>query len=152
MFNPLKMNPVEKRLLIGGLANSVIYYGNLYAMNNPAYPAEIKSRLEPHMPRNGEIIGSLAPPAALWVTKKIVKSPTTKEKVGDMTFGSILYGIPNFVHDVVCQTAYQTGVDSKPVAATARISSAMAQVRYTQTITPQPVRMTPSMGKYTIVG
>ena len=119
MFNPLKMLKIgsaEKKMLIGGIASSVVYYGNLYAMNTmPAYPAELKNRLEPHLPRNGEIVGSVVSPATFYVVKKVLKGGE-KEKVGDMFLGSALYSIPNFVHDVVVNSAYQVGIDTRPAA------------------------------------
>jgi len=116
MFNPLKMNPVEKRILLGGLSNSLIYYGNRFAMDTvPGYPQELKNRVEPHMPQNADIITSLAPPAALYMVKKIMKTAGKKEKIGDMAFGATLYGPFQFLHDVVVQSAYVEGVASKPL-------------------------------------
>lgn len=117
MFNPLKMNPIEKRMLLGGLATSMIYYGNHYAMDTVAgYPPELKNRVDPHMPQNADILTSLAPPATLYVAKKIVKTAGKKEKIGDMALGATLYGVPNFLHDVVVQTAYVEGVAARPAA------------------------------------
>jgi len=152
MFNPLKMNPVEKRLLLGGLANGIIYWSNLYAMNTQAaYPVELKNRLDSHLPRNGEIIASVAPPAALWVVKKVAKSGTTKEKLADIGFGAALYGVPNLVHDIAVQTAYQIGVEGRP---TARLPTPAAMSKYitplSQTNAGRPVAVASSLGKYTV--
>jgi len=128
MFNPLKMDPIEKRMLLGGLATSLIYYGNRFAMDTvPGYPQELKNRVEPHMPQNADIITSLAPPATLYVVKKIMKSTDKKEKVGDMAFGATLYGVPNFLHDVVVQSAYVEGVAARPAA---RLPLTMAASKY----------------------
>jgi hypothetical protein len=145
MFNPLKMHPVEKRMLIGGLASSIVYYGNLYAANNVAgYPTDLNQRASPYMPTYTQIVGSVAPPAVLYVAKKVVRSTTTKEKLGDMTLGSVLFAVPNLTHDIVVQTAYQSGVDAKGTSAALR--------------TPLPIRSfgsastiaIPSRSKYTI--
>lgn len=149
MFNPLKMNPIEKRMLLGGLVGSVTYYTNLYAMTYPNYPAQLKDRVEPHMPRNGELIGSVAPPAVLFVTKKIVKNTATKEKVGDMTLGATLFSVPNLTRDIVSQTAYQVGVDSKPPAARLPISQAMSKYAASRQ-TPARVTAPTGISKYAI--
>jgi len=149
MFNPLKMNPVEKRILLGGLSNSLIYWANHFAMDTiPEYPQELKNRVEPHMPQNADIITSLAPPATLYVVKKISKSTDRKEKVGDMAFGATLYGVPNFLHDVVVQTAYQEGIAGRP---TARLPPTMAMTKYAVNNIPIPRTVSvASMGKYRV--
>ena len=121
MFNPLKkmlkIGSAEKKMLIGGIASSVVYYGNLYMMNTmPAYPPELKDRLEPHLPRNGEIVGSVVSPATFYVVKKVLKGASQKETVGDMFLGSALYSIPNLVHDVAVQSAYVEGTNQRPAA------------------------------------
>ena len=149
MFNPLKMNPVEKRILLGGLATSLIYYGNHYAMDTMAeYPQELKNRVDPHIPQNADIITSLAPPATLYVVKKISKTASKKEKVGDMAFGAALYGVPNFLHDVVVQTAYVEGVAGRPAA---RLPPTMAMSKYAVNNVPiqRPVVAAP-LGKYRV--
>lgn len=153
MFNPLKMLKIgsaEKRMLIGGLANSVVYYGNLYMMNtSPIYPAELKNRIDLHLPRNGEIVGSVVSPATFYIVKKALKGASQKETVGDMFLGASLHALPNLVHDVAVQSAYQVGIDSRPAA---RLPAPSAVSRYTapaQTFRPA----TPmGLSKYAITG
>jgi len=149
MFNPLKINAIEKRMLLGGLATSMIYYGNHYAMDTVAgYPPELKSRVDPHMPQNADIITSLAPPATLYVAKKVVKTAGKKEKIGDMALGATLFGVPNFVHDVVVQTAYQEGVAGRPAA---RLPMNMTATKYAVNNVPiaRTVAVAP-LGKYRV--
>ncbi len=108
---------IMKRMVLGGLSNSLIYYGNRFAMDTVAgYPQELKNRVDPHMPQNADIVTSLAPPATLYMVKKIMKTAGKKEKVGDMALGATLFGVPNFLHDVVVQTAYVEGVAGRPAA------------------------------------
>lgn len=150
MFNPLKMLKIgsaEKRMLIGSIASSVAYYGNLYMeRTSPAYPAELKNKLDNHLPSYGEIVGSLAPPATFYVVKKVLKGGE-KEKVGDMFLGSALYSIPNLVHDVVVNSAWQVGLDSRPAARLPTNSVASKYVAPAQTFRPA----TPSgLSKYVI--
>lgn len=152
MFNPLKtlkIGSAEKKMLIGGIASSVVYYGNLYMMNTmPAYPAELKNRLEPHLPRNGEMVGSLIPPATFYVVKKVLKGVSQKETVGDMFLGSALYSIPNLVHDIAVQTAYVEG--AKAVVAPARLSNSSAISKYIAPMQNSRPAATSGLSKYII--
>lgn len=141
---------IMKRMLLGGLSNSLIYYGNHFAMDTvPSYPQELKNRVEPHMPQNADIITSLAPPGTLYLVKKIVKTTGKKEKVGDMAFGATLYGVPNFLHDVVVQTAYMEGVAGRP---TARLPPQMVASKYiaSQNNTSRSVPQASSVSKYVL--
>jgi len=150
MFNPLKMDPIEKRMLIGGLASSIAYYSNMYAADAVPYPIELRNRLDQHLPRNSELIGNIAPPAALYIAKKVVKNPGTKEKLDDMFLGSALYSVPNLMHDVVVQTAYQVGVDTRPPAKLPTLASARSTYTVNST-RPTPARpATSGMSKYAL--
>lgn len=153
MFNPLKtfkIGSAEKRMLIGSIASSVAYYGNLYMeRTSPAYPAELKKQLDKHLPSYGEIVGSLAPPATFYVAKKVLKGGK-KEKVGDMFLGSALYSIPNLVHDVVVNSAWQAGLDSKPAARLSNNSFAVS--RYIAPMQNSVPAAQSGLSKYAITG
>ena len=140
---PIKINPVEKKLLLGGLATSLTFWGNR-AMREfyPQYPAELKSQLEPHLPENGDIISCVAPPLALYAVKKVGKS----EKVADLAFGATLYGFPRILQRTIVVAADTEGIKAKPAA---RFTAPMAQARYTTSV-PQTTRVavTPTVGKY----
>lgn len=142
MFNPMKMLKIgsaEKRMLIGSIASSVVYYGNLYMeRTSPAYPAELKKQLDKHLPSYGEIVGSVVSPATFYIVKKVLKGGE-KEKVGGMFLGSALYSIPNLVHDVVVNSAYQVGLDTRPVARLSNnstISKYVAPIQNSRPATP----------------
>jgi len=146
MFNPLKMNPVEKRLLIGGLVGAFTHMGE-YAMERvvPNYPPELKQPLDPHLPPNGELVTLIAPPVATQVAKRVVRGTDTKEKIGDIGFGMMLYSLPRLVQRIGSETAYQLGVESKPAA---RLTAPTQVARYTQTTTPTRTAVAPTVGKY----
>jgi hypothetical protein len=156
MFNPLKMGSVEKRMLIGGIASGIIYYGNLYALNNvPGYPAQLKAKADSHLTAYGDMLGDVAPPLVLYVAEKVSKSTSTKEKLSDLTLGSALFSAPNLVKTISVQAAYQAGVDTRPAASAGmRISGAASKYMISQPrimpVQMQPVRT--GMGKYQIVG
>ena len=146
-----KEQGIMKRMLLGGLSNSLIYWANMYAMYYvPGYPQELKNRVEPHMPENANILTSLAPPATLFVAKKVVKSTGKKEKVGDMALGATLYGVPNFVHDIVVQTAYVEGVNSRPTARLSPTSAAMSRYTVNSPQYNRPVAAASSLSKYRV--
>jgi len=140
---PIKINPVEKKLLLGGLVTSLAYWGNR-AMREyyPQYPAELKGQLEPHLPPNGDIISCVAPPLGLYAVKKFTKS----EKAADLAFGATLYGFPQVLRKTIATAAWVEGEKAKPAA---RIATPMAQARYTTSV-PQTTRVavTPTVGKY----
>jgi len=146
-MNFLKLSPVEKRLLLGGIASSLIYYGDRVAYEYmPTYPAELKNQLDPHLPPNADIITLVAPPVAFYAVTKVSKSSTTQEKVADLGFGSALYSFPRLVQRIGVYTAWTEGAKARPAA---RFTAPMAQARYTTSI-PQATRVavTPTVGKY----
>jgi hypothetical protein len=157
MWNPLKMGSVEKRMLIAGVTSGIIYYGNLYAVNNVAgYPTQLKDRADSHLTQYGDMLGDVAPPLVLYVAEKVSKNTSMKEKLADMTLGSVLFSGPNLVKTISVQAAYQAGVDTRPAASAGMRMSAAAskyqisQPRVMPTGPMQPVRT--GMGKYQIVG
>jgi primosomal protein N' len=140
MFNPLKMNAVEKRLLIGGLVGAFTHMGE-YTMERvvPNYPPELKQRLDPHLPPNGELVTLIAAPVATQVAKRVVRGTDTKEKIGDIGFGMMLYSLPRLVQRIGSETAYQLGVESKPAA---RLTQTIATSKYGLTATNTNARAT----------
>lgn len=145
MKNPLKMNPVEKRLLLGGIANGLIYWTDEFAKSQTGYPAELNQKLDPHLPDYGQIASSAGPPLALMLVKRFKKNV----KIADIAFGSMLYGIPKLIAKTGVNTAYVEGVKAKPAT---RFFAPATPTRYTLT---QPSNQTmrtvdPSAGKYRI--
>jgi hypothetical protein len=139
-MNPFKISPTEMKVLLGGILNSVIYYGEKAAQATViGWPAELSQRLDPNLPTNGEILATVGPPIALYGTKKLVKSGSTKEKVGDLAFGSALYAFPTLMVEVGSRVAYNQGVVARPAA---RLTQAIPTTRYTQTTMPTPARAT----------
>jgi hypothetical protein len=144
-FDPRKWNPVEKRLLLGGFVGSLSYWTEQLAqIYVPQIPKELKSRLEEHLPTNGELVIGLAPPAALYLVGKVSKSTATKEKLSDLTLGSALYCLPNITHKTVCRVALVEGTKAVP----ARLTAPTPVARYTQTTTPTRTVVAPTVGKY----
>jgi len=145
MKNPLKMNPVEKRLLLGGIANGLIYWTDEFAKSIPGYPAELNQKIDPHLPDYGQIASSAGPPLALMLVKRFKKNV----KIADIAFGSMLYGIPKLVAKTGVNTAYVEGLKARPAA---RFPVATMPTRYA--LTPNQnqniITVAPSGGKYRI--
>ncbi len=141
-----KVGTVEKRLLLGGVANSLTYWANVTAEAYlPQYPPELKDRLEEHLPTNGELIADLAPPAILYVAQKVAKSGTTKEKLGDVGFGAMLYAFPNLMAKTGSRAAYVEGTKVVPAVAVARVPTT-----YKVSAVAPKRTVAPTVGKYRV--
>jgi len=155
MFNPLKMSPDEKQFLIGGLLSSITAYAEKAAeWYVLGYPTELKSQLDPHLPTNGQILSLVAPPVVLKLGERVVKSGTTKERLGKIGFGSILYSVPRLVQQIGSNSAYAEGLKARglfmptPVTVSKYALTAPAtNARATTT------RVAPTVGlsKYTVI-
>ena len=145
MKNPLKMNTVEKRLLLGGIASSLIYHMDDFAKSQVGYPKELNQKLDPHLPDNGQIISSAGPPLALMLASRFKKN----EKIKDLAFGATLYGIPNLVVRTGVNTAYVEGLKARSAA---RFIAPMQNMsKYVaNNSTPHVVVQTSSPSKYVV--
>lgn len=149
MPNILKMGKVEKRLLTGGLVNSLTYWGNkIVEQTWLDYPQELKNRVDAHLPTNGELVADLAPPAIFYLTKKVTKKKDTKEKMGDYGFGATLFAVPNLIAKTGSRALYVEGVAARPAARVAPV----AKTKYA--VTPPAARpaLPKSMSKYIVTG
>jgi hypothetical protein len=127
-------------MLIGGLAGSITFHAERYlSRTQPAYPAELNQKLEPHLPRNGELVTSVAPPAAMWVLAR--RSP----KLTNIRNGSFFYSIPHLIQAVVVNAAYAEGVAARP---TARLAAPIATRYIPSQSSNQVARPAASTGKY----
>lgn len=144
MKNPLKINPVEKRLLLGGIASGLIYWADEFAKSVPGYPAELNQKIDPHLPDYGQIASSAGPPLALMLVKRFKKT----EKIGDIAFGSTLYGIPKLMAKTGVNTAYVEGAKLRPAA---RFTYPAALSKYVAVNSNTPAIMpTQSLSKYAL--
>ena len=142
-LNILKLDSTTKGMLIGGLVGSITFHAERYlSRTQPAYPAELNQKLEPHLPRNGELVSSVAPPAAMWVLAR--RSP----KLTNVRNGSFFYSIPHLIQGVVVNAAYAEGVAARPAArivAPATMSKYIAQPSVNQSARPAS-----SLSKYAL--
>jgi len=142
-LNILKLDSTTKGMLIGGLVGSITFHAERYlSRTQPAYPAELNQKLEPHLPRNGELVSSVAPPVAMWVLAR--RSP----KLTNVRNGSFFYSIPHLIQGVVVNAAYAEGVAARPAArivAPATMSKYIAQPSVNQSARPAS-----SLSKYAL--
>jgi len=147
-MDPLKfIKPYEKKMLLGGIMASMTAYAErALQMYVPDYPIELKQQLDPHLPPNGEIIATAAP-LGLWVPVKIVKSPSTKEKLRDLAFGATLFAAPRLMQRIGVNIANAEGIAARPTAGVRTPTSGTYQVS-TPEIEPQPTPQSKQYGTY----
>jgi hypothetical protein len=144
--NPFKMIDKEtQKMLLGGLVGSLSYYGDLALSEQSWYPAELKGRVIPQLPRNDELLTSIAPPVAMWMIAK------KKPKLKDMATGTMLYSGPHLMQRIVVNAVKPVASTSYPMAFPVMVSAPLPAANK---IYPQPVPVaTPSVpsvaaGKY----
>ena len=141
--NPFKMIDKDtQKMLLGGLVGSLSYYGDLALSEQSWYPAELKGRVIPQLPRNDELLTSVAPPAALWLIAK--KKPKLKE----MAKGAMLYSGPHLMQRIVVNALKPAGTTVAPFTFTMPTpmpASTKIFPQPTPVYTPTP---SASMGKY----
>lgn len=137
----------NKKMLLGGIASSLVYWGNFLAEEQASYPPELKQRIDPHLPLNGDLIAGLAPPLALYSIVKFGK----KQKLRDLAKGSILFSLPHMTARTIVQSAWQVGLDSKPPPA-ARLPTNSAVSRYIAPIQNSRPAAPSGLSKYAITG
>ena len=103
----------NKQLLLGGIASSLIYYGNVLAKDQPWYPPELKQQLDPHLPSNGDLLAAVAPPAVLYSIAKLGK----KTKIRGLADGAVYFGVGNITSRIAVQTLYAEGKAIAPPVA-----------------------------------
>jgi hypothetical protein len=119
----------NKSLLLGGIAGGLIYYGNVLAESEPWYPKELNQQLEPHLPKNGDLLAAAAPPAILYSIVKFGK----KKELSKIADGSILFGVPTLLARTVVQAAWTEGIPKTSLGA--RFNNA---ARYNSAPRPRP--------------
>lgn len=130
-------------MLIGGLAGSITFHAERYlSRTQPAYPAELNQKLEAHLPRNAELVTSVAPPLATWMLAR------KKPKLKNIRNGTFFYSIPHLMQAVAVNAALAEGVAARP---TARIVAPATMSKYiANNSTPRPVAATSGLSKYAI--
>jgi hypothetical protein len=96
-LNPFKMiSSGTQKMLLGGLVGSLVYYADLaIADTQPTYPGQLKARLAPQLPRNDELLTTIAPPVAMYVLGKKSK------KLKEIAKGTMLYSVPRLIDRVI---------------------------------------------------
>jgi len=144
MFKQIKeMISDNKQLLLGGIASSLIYYGNFMVRDQPWYPAILKDQLDPHLPPNGDLITAIAPPVALYSVVKYGK----KKNLEDLADGSILFGVPNIVSRTMVQSLYAEG---KAVAPVVKIPASITSKYLQNASMNRPIAPVSSISKYVL--
>ena len=120
-----------QKMLLGGLVGSLTYYADLAISDQSWYPEVLKSRIAPQLPRNDELLTSIAPPVIMYgISKK-------KPKVADMARGTMMYSAPHLMQRLVVNAV-------KPSALTVSLKVVTPlQVSAANKIYPQPLPVAP---------
>jgi len=134
----------NKKILLGGIASGLIYWGNVLARDQAGYPAEIKRQLDPHIPPYDELIAAAAPPAVLYSIVKFGK----KKGLKDIADGSILFGVPTLLARTVVQSMWAEGRAVAPPVA--RFTPASMSKYVPSNSTNRVVMPASSLSKYAL--
>jgi hypothetical protein len=142
-LNPFKMisSGMQKKL-VGGLVGSLTYWADrALADTQTWYPLSLKQKLDPKLPRNDELITTIAPPVIMYALYK--KSPS---KFKDMAEGTIMYSGPQLLDRVVVNAVgtpaaamglrVATSLKPLPIIPTATVTSAI------RVVAPAPAQAT----------
>lgn len=90
-----------------GLVSSLARYGEMaLELFAPEYPAQLKQRMLPQLPTNGELL-VLGAPLATWIPRS-ARTPRTKAR--DFALGASMYVLPQLVKEVGCRLAESQSV------------------------------------------
>ena len=139
-LNPFKAISKEtQQMLLGGLVGSLTYWGDLaIADTQTAYPAVLKQHLATFLPRNDELVTTIAPPAIMWAVSK------KSAKMSDVAKGTYLYSPARLIQRVIVNA-----VSPATAAATFRVAPTQPlRVMPQATVAPAVVAPAPTMGTY----
>jgi hypothetical protein len=149
-MNPLHMSKDTKQTLLSGIAGGLIFHMEEAANGLvPGYPQFLKDRLNPSLPRNGQLVADVGPLATVWVVGKKRRSA----RMDNIKIGMTLYDLPKLLHQIVWNVAYQAGVP----AAGLRLANARYMAPATLNIRPIPMNnraasQPPRLSKYAVTG
>lgn len=111
----MKLSKETKETLLGGVAGALTF--NMESAANglvAGYPQILKDRLINELPRNGELLATLAPVGVTWAIAKKKHS----SRVHNVRNGVMFYDLPRLMGLVVYRVAYSMGT---PTATQARL-------------------------------
>lgn len=95
---------VKQTMMGGAIGGAVVGVESGLSWFSTGYPAELKGKLLPQLPRNGALVASVAPAGVAYYIKK--KGSAKREKLAN---GILFFNIPNLLAQVIYNTAYEMG-------------------------------------------
>lgn len=95
---------VKQSMMGGALGGTIVGVESGLSWFSTAYPAELKAKLVPQLPRNGALIASLAPAGAAYYIKK--KGSAKRENLAN---GILFFNLPSLVDQIIYNVAYEMG-------------------------------------------
>lgn len=106
----MKIAKETKETLLGGVAGSLTV--NMESAANglvAGYPQLLKDRLMPQIPRNGELLATIAPVGVTWAIAKKKHS----SRVHNVRNGVMFYDLPKLMDLFVYRIAYSMGLPAQ---------------------------------------
>lgn len=153
----MSISKETKQTLMGGIAGSLVVYMESAANGLvTGYPQILKDRLVPQIPRNGELLATIAP---VGITYAVAKKKTSS-RVQNVKNGVMMYDLPKLMGLFAYRIAYSAGLPAvgaplrmftppqiRPSLVTRNTPVSMSAGRYVlKTSTPQP--MGSGIGRY----
>lgn len=139
-----KLSKETKNTLLGGVAGALAV--NMESAANGlvlGYPQILKDRVIAQVPRNGELIATIAPVGITWAVAKKKRSP----RIQNVKTGVMLYDLPKLLDLFAYRIGYTSGLP--PAGAALRLNTPMMNRSYVPMSVQRSV--SPSgAGKYTL--
>lgn len=106
----MKMAKETKETLLGGVAGALTF--NMESAANAlvaGYPQLLKDRLVPQIPRNGELLATVAPVGVTWAIAKKKHS----SRVHNVRNGVMFYDLPKLMNLFAYRIAYSVGLPTQ---------------------------------------
>lgn len=147
-FPGLGMDRSTKENFLGGIAGSLTFWMEEAAYELVSgYPQELRQRIDPNLPRNGQLVATVAPLSVAWVAPKVLKRHSARME--NLKMGITMYSAPKLVHTLVTTMAYFMGVANPQSLRTTslfRINNTVGKFAMAPTATPTPVGY--GLGRY----
>lgn len=151
----LGIDKATKQTFLGGVAGGLIAHLEEAAYELvPGYPTQLGNKINPNLPRNGQLLATGGPLVAAWAAPKVFKRHSAG--MDNVKLGITLYDGPNLLFQIVKNVAYQLGAQtlgySAPLAyrSIAPMSQASALGKFTVT-NSIPAPNYSGLGKYRAV-
>lgn len=95
---------VKQSMMGGAISGAIVGVESGLSWFSSAYPAELKAKIIPQLPRNGALVADLAPAGVAYYLKK--KGSAKRENLAN---GMLFFNLPNLLDQTLYNLAYEMG-------------------------------------------